>query len=250
MKPIKYLYSVCVSCILISFFILGCTKAKSTCHLPESNVNSSLERLIQGNERFMTERPVHPDQTLSRIKELQKGQHPFAIVVSCSDSRVPPELIFDQGLGDIFVIRTAGNVIGDFELGSIEYAVEHLNAHLVVVLGHENCGAIGAFIEHKNDISDDHIQSIINYIKSEEEEANLDENQTNYFDAAVRANVIHGVNYLKQSEPYLKELINKKEILIVGAMYHLEDGKIEMLKENIVDSSISLAQNFTGFNLR
>jgi len=250
MKPIKYLYSVCVSCVLISFFIFGCTKAKSTYQLPEPDVNSSLERLIQGNERFMAERPIHPDQTLSRIKELQKGQHPFAIVVSCSDSRVPPELIFDQGLGDIFVIRTAGNVIGDFELGSIEYAVEHLNTDLVVVLGHEKCGAVGAFIEHKNDTSDDHIQSIINYIKSEEEEANLDENQTNYFDAAVRANVVHGVNYLKHSEPYLKELTNKKEILIVGAIYHLEDGKIEMLKENTVDPSISLAQNFTGFNLR
>ena len=98
-----------------------------------------LEALKAGNQRFMSGHPVHPHETLKRLRDLKKGQDPHTVVVSCSDSRVPPELIFDQGLGDIFSVRTAGNVIGDYELGSIEYAVEHLGCKLVVVLGHEEC---------------------------------------------------------------------------------------------------------------
>src|SRR5690606_34992881 len=126
-----------------------------------------LERLLDGNKRFEENHPIHPDQTLDRVRDLQQGQHPFAVIISCSDSRVPPELIFDQGLGDLFVIRNAGNIISDYELGSVEYAVEHLDTKLIVVLGHKQCGAIGAFIEHKNDSIQNHIQQIINYIKSE-----------------------------------------------------------------------------------
>ena len=92
---------------------------------------SPLQKLEEGNKRFASGKPVHPDETLERLRELKKGQHPFAIVVSCSDSRVPAELVFDQGLGDIFSIRTAGNIMGDYELGSIEYAVEHLDCKLI-----------------------------------------------------------------------------------------------------------------------
>src|SRR4029077_6435239 len=106
----------------------------------------------------------------TRIRELKKGQNPFVVLVSCSDSRIPPELIFDQGLGDIFSIRTAGNVIGEYELGSIEYAVEHLHCKLIVVLGHENCGAIQAYATSKTERHNDHIQNLVNYIASEEEE--------------------------------------------------------------------------------
>ena len=92
-----------------------------------------LDKLKAGNERFVGGHPVHPDETLARIRELKKGQNPFVVVVSCSDSRLPPELVFDQGLGDVFSIRTAGNVIGDYELGSIEYAIEQLHCKLIVV---------------------------------------------------------------------------------------------------------------------
>ena len=94
-----------------------------------------LERLMKGNRRFLSGRPAHPDETRQRIRNLKKGQEPYVVIVSCSDSRVPPELVFDQGFGDVFSIRTAGNVIGDYELGSIEYAVEHLKCKLVMVLG-------------------------------------------------------------------------------------------------------------------
>lgn len=140
------------------------------------------ERLLDGNIRFRENHPIHPDQTLERLRELKKGQHPFAIVIRCSDSRVPPELILDQGLGDLVVIRNAGNIISDYELGSIEYAVEHLDTTLIVVLGHRQCGAIGAFIEPKNESVQNHIQQIIDYIKSEPEETMLDERIKGYYE--------------------------------------------------------------------
>src|SRR6187401_1001831 len=132
-----------------------------------------IDKLKTGNERFVSGHPVHPDETLDRIRELKKGQSPFVVVVSCSDSRLPPELIFDQGLGDVFSIRTAGNVIGDYELGSIEYAVEHLHCKLIVVLGHENCGAIQAYATSGNEKHNDHIQTLVEYIAAEEEEKNI-----------------------------------------------------------------------------
>src|SRR5690606_30463250 len=101
----------------------GCTQQQKNT-VENDNSKAPLERLIEGNKRFQENHPIHPDQTLDRLRELENGQHPFAVIVSCSDSRVPPELIFDQGLGDLFVIRNAGNIISDYELGSIEYAVE------------------------------------------------------------------------------------------------------------------------------
>jgi carbonic anhydrase len=137
----------------------------------EVNIQTPLDRLKAGNEKFVNGYPIHPHETLNRIRELKKGQNPFVVLVSCSDSRVPPELIFDQGLGDVFSIRTAGNIIGEYELASIEYAVEHLHCKLIVVLGHENCGAIQAYASSENGKnSGDHIQNLVNYIASEEEE--------------------------------------------------------------------------------
>src|SRR5947209_5314090 len=109
--------------------------------------DQALARLIEGNARYSRHREQHPDETLARRKELQVGQHPFAVVLSCSDSRVPPELVFDQGLGDLFVVRVAGNIAADAVLGSVEYAVEHLGTKLIVVLAHEKCGAITAAVE-------------------------------------------------------------------------------------------------------
>jgi carbonic anhydrase len=188
---------------------------------------SPLERLMAGNKRFMAGHPVHPDETLQRIRDLKKGQDPFAIIVGCADSRVPPELIFDQGLGDIFSIRTAGNIIGDYELGSIEYAIEHLGCKLIVVLGHENCGAIKAFIEDP-DIANqhDHIKNIIDYLRAENEEQSLSEADKHQVDKAVRANILHGVHLLQNSLPVLKPLIDKKEVTVVGAYYDLDNGEV------------------------
>jgi len=191
---------------------------------------SDLDRLLQGNKRFLENHPIHPDQTLERLRNLKKGQHPFAVIVSCSDSRLPTELVFDQGLGDLFVIRNAGNIISDYELGSIEYAVEHLDTKLIVVLGHTECGAIGAFIEHQKDTIPNHIQKIIDYLKEEPEEKLINEKTKSYYDKAVDANIIHGVEVIKKSEPILAEFIKSKKVKIVGMKYHLNDGSVTILE--------------------
>ena len=188
---------------------------------------SPLQKLEEGNKRFAAGKPIHPDETLERIQELKNGQHPFAIVVSCSDSRVPAELVFDQCLGDIFSIRTAGNVMGDYELGSIEYAVEHLNCKLVVVMGHKDCGAIKAFIKSDGHYDHlDHIKKIIDYIQNEQEEKDLKKHHELNIDKAIDANITHGVSFLKTSEPILKEFYDRKKVDIIGAIYDVETGKV------------------------
>ena len=190
------------------------------------NTLAPLDNLKAGNERFVSGHPVHPDETLDRIRELKKGQNPFVVVISCSDSRLPPELIFDQGLGDVFSIRTAGNVIGDYELGSIEYAVEHLHCKLIVVLGHENCGAIQAYATSGKEKHDDHIQSLVDYIAAEEEEKIVPDSLRSNIDTLVKANIVHAVNLLRSSAPVLKTLVDKNEIKIIGAYYDLDSGNV------------------------
>src|SRR6478609_6828353 len=185
----------------------------SACNHTDNNKLSPLQKLKEGNKRFASGKLIHPDETLERLRELKKGQHPFAVIVSCSDSRVPAEIIFDQGLGDIFSIRTAGNVIGDYELGSLEYAVEHLGCKLIVVMGHKDCGAIKAFIDSKGNYEHpDHIKKIVESIEDEKEQKNLIYENKLSFDNAVKANIQHGVKFLKTAEPILNESYSKKEI--------------------------------------
>ncbi len=214
--------------IIVILFIgafISCSQQKQEGNHSENL--SPIDKLKSGNEKFVSGHSVHPHESPNTIKELKQGQHPFAVVVSCSDSRVSPELVFDQGLGDIFSIRTAGNVIGDYELGSIEYAVEHLHCKLIVVLGHENCGAIQAYAssggEHPGD---DHIQSLVSYIAAEEEEKNLPDSVRSDIDVLVKANILHGVNLLKSSTPILKSLVDKNELEVIGAYYDLDNGSV------------------------
>jgi len=202
------------------------TSCKQKQEKDQVNTLAPLDNLKAGNERFVSGHPVHPDETLNRIRELKKGQNPFVVVVSCSDSRLPPELIFDQGLGDVFSIRTAGNVIGDYELGSIEYAVEHLHCKLIVVLGHENCGAIQAYATSGNEKHDDHIQTLVDYIAAEEEEKIIPDSSRSNIDILVNANIVHAVNLLRSSTPVLKPLVDKNEIKIIGAYYDLDSGNV------------------------
>src|SRR6188768_3653997 len=199
--------------ILFISLILSC---KQNQEKDQVSTLAPLDKLKEGNKRFVSGHPVHPDETLDRIRELKKGQNPFVVVVSCSDSRLPPELIFDQGLGDVFSIRTAGNVIGDYELGSIEYAVEHLHCKLIVVLGHENCGAIQAYAASGHEKHEDHIQNIVDYIAAEEEEQAIPDSLRSNIDILVKANITHGVNLLRSSTPVLKPLFEKNEIKIIG----------------------------------
>ena len=209
--------------LLLLTSLVACNKKES---LNESAL-TPLEKLEAGNKRFSSEHPVHPDETLERLRELKKGQHPFATVITCSDSRVPAELVFDQGFGDIFTIRTAGNIMGDYEIGSIEYAVEHLDCKLIVVMGHKECGAIGAFINSNGNYTHtDHIKSLMDYIENEKEEKDLAKNHELVLDKAINANIEHGVTLLKTSEPILKEYCEKKGVQVIGALYDIETGKV------------------------
>jgi carbonic anhydrase len=210
----------------IILFISMFSACKQKQEKDQVNTLAPLDNLKTGNERFVSGHPVHPDETLDRIRELKKGQNPFVVVVSCSDSRLPPELIFDQGLGDVFSIRTAGNVIGDYELGSIEYAIEHLHCKLIVVLGHENCGAIQAYATSGNEKHNDHIQTLVDYIAAEEEEKIIPDSLRSNIDILVKANIAHAVNLLRSSTPVLKPLVDKNEIKIIGAYYDLDSGNV------------------------
>lgn len=199
--------------------------------LAELENDNPLTSLKKGNERFVSGKALHIHQDSQKIKELTSGQNPKAVIIGCSDSRVAPEILFDQGMGDLFVIRTAGNVMSDYELGSIEYATEHLHTKLIVVMGHYGCGAIQAMLEHAHDKNvPGHISSIVECLKKEEEEQEVLKSSENLPIDAVRANVIHGVKQLKNSDPLLKESHEKGEIQIIGAIYHLETGAVDFLE--------------------
>ena len=183
------------------------------------------ERLVLGNKRYVSGKMAHPRENKKRRAEIAKMQKPFVIILSCSDSRVPPEILFDQGLGDVFVIRTAGNVVDSIALGSIEYAVEHLGVKLIVVLGHERCGAVSATV--KGGEVPGHIASIVQKIKpavkaAKKQKGDLVEN-------AVRENVKRIVKELKASEPILSEFVEEHGLKVIGARYDLDSGKIEKL---------------------
>ncbi|MEO6325091.1 MAG: carbonic anhydrase [Thermoanaerobaculia bacterium] len=172
----------------------------------------ALAKLTRGNARAVSGKLQRPHQTTQRRKELGTGQQPFAVIVSCSDSRVPPELVFDQGLGDLFVVRVAGEVCDDTALGSIEYAVEHLGARLVVVLGHERCGAVKAALDGGE--FPPHIAALVTAIKpSVEKVAGMEGDP---LDNAVRANVERVV---EQIRPNVKE-----KATVVGMVYDLDTG--------------------------
>ena len=186
----------------------------------------ALQKLIEGNGRVVAGQSIHPDQTNERRLALASGQAPFAIVLTCSDSRVAPELFFDQGLGDLFVIRNAGNVLDDHVIGSMEYAVEHLHVNLIVVVGHEKCGAVSAAVAggeipgHIHSVTDDLAPAL-------EQSKNLPGDKV---DNAVRANAQRAAEILTHVEPILKEAVGSGKLLIVAAHYDLTTGKIEILK--------------------
>ncbi|MBL7740973.1 MAG: carbonic anhydrase [Chitinophagaceae bacterium] len=188
-----------------------------------------LEVLMAGNYRFAHAKPVHPDESRQRMSEIAKEQHPFAVVISCSDSRVPPELIFDQGLGDLFVIRTAGNLMGGLEIGSVEYAVEHLGVGLIIVLGHQQCGAIKAFVDGGE--APGHIKDIIDSIKSEQEIREIPANDKNRMDHCVEANLRHATHQLLNQSAIIKEKVEKNELRIAAGIYDLQKGEVSMLKK-------------------
>jgi carbonic anhydrase len=209
------------------------TKDAKTGESPEpaaSTAPQALARLRAGNQRFAASKQRHPDQTKARRTELARGQHPFALVLACVDSRVPPELVFDQGLGDLFVARSAGQVLDDAVVGSIEYGVAELHVPLVVVLGHEKCGAVKATleaVEKKSPALGNDIDALVTAIRPAVEKAEA-EHASDALDAAVRYNVANIVAELK-SGPVLKPAVAAGTLQVVGARYALNTGIVSFL---------------------
>ncbi|MCP9772606.1 carbonic anhydrase [Synechococcus sp. Tobar12-5m-g] len=188
------------------------------------NPNHALDRLKAGNHRYAHGEVSHHHQSISRMRVISAGQHPFAIILGCADSRVPPEIIFDQGLGDLFVIRVAGNILDDAILGSIEYAVEEFGTGLVLVLGHERCGAVAATLKHAE--IPGHVSTLLKAIQPAVDRAR--DQPGDLLDNAVRANIQLVVAQLKCSMPVAK-LVEAERLKIVGAQYNLDCGTVVMV---------------------
>jgi len=186
----------------------------------------AISKLKEGNGRYTSGNLQHPGQTSERRAELAKTQHPFATILSCSDSRVPPEIVFDQGLGDLFIVRVAGNVINDEGLGSVEYSVDHLGSRLILVLGHQNCGAVKAARETiaAKGNAPGHIESLVTAIKPAVEATAKED-----LDATIKANVKHVVQALRSSTPILKAEVDAGKIQVIGGYYSLDTGAVTFL---------------------
>ncbi len=194
-------------------------------HTSSLTPDQALQTLLDGNRRFCTGKAVHPHQSAGRRSEVVAGQHPLAMVLCCSDSRVPPEVLFDQGVGDIFVVRNAGNIVDDVVLGSLEYGAEHLGANLILVLGHTRCGAVTAAVQGGE--AHGHIHRIINTImpavaatRGEAGDAILN---------ATRANVRRVVRDIQGCWPILAEMATKGQLKVAGGLYHLDSGEVELV---------------------
>ena len=214
----------------------------------------AISRLKEGNGRFTTGNPQHPhesvderkymaansyenagaislgmtsEQASKRRAELTKSQHPFAIILSCSDSRVPPEIVFDQGLGDLFGVRVAGNVLNDEGLGSIEYGVDVVGARLIVVLGHQRCGAVDAAMKTvaAKGKAPGHIQSLVTAIKPV-----VESNPKADLDTMIKANAKHVVDTLRSSTPILKARVDSGDVQVIGGYYTLDTGGVTFLE--------------------
>ncbi|MGZ3428686.1 MAG: carbonic anhydrase [Polyangia bacterium] len=192
---------------------------------PPRSPDQALRALVAGNQAFVAAGASCARQSPARRGEVAAAQHPIAVVIGCADSRVPPEAIFGQGIGDLFVIRVAGNVVDDAVLGSIEYAVEHLGVPLVVVLGHERCGAVQAALSEEP--AHGHVDAIVRRIRAAIEHARKGPGDA--LDNAVRANVSASVHDVQSSTPVLAPLVDKGRVKVVGARYDLDTGAVELL---------------------
>lgn len=200
----------------------------------------ALRQLQIGNARFLCGKADHPRTDADRREETFKGgQHPQAIFLSCADSRVPVEVIFDQGVGDVFVVRVAGNVSDKHEAGSIEYAVEHLKAPLLVIMGHRGCGAVGAAVSKAN--VEGNVESIVESIRpavDRAEKANPGLKGDGLLAEAVRYNVYNSIETLLKSSPMLTQMVKSKKLMVVGAIYDIETGTVNWLGKHPDESRL------------
>ncbi|MEH2325275.1 MAG: carbonic anhydrase [Nostoc sp.] len=192
---------------------------------PESlSPDAALQKLMEGNQRFIQHQPQYPDQSALRLQEVAQAQHPFATILSCADSRVPAEIVFDQGIGDIFDVRIAGNIATPEAIGSIEYAVVLLASPLLMVMGHERCGAVTAAVQNKSLLGD--ISTFVKAIKPAVEKVKSQPGDA--VENAVVANVQHQIERLKRSQ-LLTEQVRSGKLKIVGGRYDLDTGRVTII---------------------
>ncbi|QAA30494.1 carbonic anhydrase [Clostridium manihotivorum] len=234
--------------LIAALLLTGCSSAGTSNNQPADNTNKSTtetkttqtqmytrsetvtidqakQLLVEGNKRYVDNKILGHDITNTRRKALStNGQKPFAVILSCSDSRVPPELVFDQGLGDLFIVRNAGNVIDPIALGSIEYGAEHLGAPLIVVLGHEKCGAVKAAME--GGTYSDNITAIINQIKPSYDKVKANnKNADDMYNLTIDENVRNSMSLINKST-VIQKLLTEKKINIIGGKYHMDTGEV------------------------
>lgn len=186
----------------------------------------AMDRLMEGNDRYVHDALEHPNRDLVRREAIVSKQTPFAAIVGCSDSRASPEIVFDQGIGDLFVVRVAGNVIGPLELDSIEYSVIYLHSVLILILGHENCGAVDAVIH--NNTKD--IEAVAKLIQPAVQEAKKSK-ENNLLERAVKTNALRMKDAVIKSSPTIQKFIKDEKIEVHAAYYNLQTGAVELLTE-------------------
>ncbi len=195
--------------------------------------DEAIKMLKEGNERFVSGKSIRPNSDATRLQETSKGQHPFVTINSCSDSRVPPELLFDSGFGDLFIVRNAGNVSSTDEIGTIEYGTEHLGTRLVVVMGHTKCGAVTAVAkgEHVGGSIPKLVAPIVPAV-TRVKAAHAGHNADEWINKAIVENVWEQVANILKKSPIVREMVLEGKVKIVGALYNVETGKVEFLGEH------------------
>ncbi len=199
------------------------------------NAEEALQRLQEGNNRFVAGNQGNKKAHVKNIPENKDSQNPFAIILGCSDSRVPAEIVFDQGMGDLFVIRVAGNIVAPSQLGSIEFAVENFGTQLVVVLGHSSCGAVSATlddIQHPGSQAHSNVFSIVDRIRPAVEpllSTKLINDDEELLEAAIRANILASTNQLRHDSPLLESYVSQNKLRVVGAEYSISSGEVDIL---------------------
>lgn len=195
--------------------------------------DDALQQLMDGNDRFAKGQAIHPRRGPADFRAVSEAQNPIAVVVACADSRVAPELVFDTGVGDVFVIRVAGNVVdgaGVTMKGSIEYAVAELNVPLIVVLGHTNCGAVKAAVKHidQKDSLPGAINGLVELLKPAVSKVHAQPGDI--YENVTRENVRTGIEKLKNLQPILAPGVNAKRIVVVGGVYDLQSGTVTLIR--------------------
>lgn len=195
--------------------------------------DGALQRLMDGNKRFATDTTTCPERNQMRRLSTAAKQKPFAIILGCSDSRIPPEIAFDQGIGDIFVVRVAGNVVSAIELSSVEYSALVNKSNIILVLGHQNCGAVQAVLDNQTQ----GIEAIANLIKPSlaKLKKNVDATQSEQLVQAIESNILQSVNNIKKSK-VIANLINNGKIKVVGGYYDFSTGEVRLLQEKSLNN--------------